>query len=46
MQTVVRKTEQEMKRIVEATLKNFNGVRTGRASVRSWRASMWTTTGP
>jgi ribosome recycling factor len=33
MQTVVRKAEQEMKRAVEATLKNFNGVRTGRASV-------------
>jgi len=33
MQTVVRKAEQEMKRAVEATLKNFNSVRTGRASV-------------
>ena len=33
MHTVVRKAEQEMKRAVEATLKNFNGVRTGRASV-------------
>lgn len=33
MQTVVRKTEQEMKRAVEAALKNFTGVRTGRASV-------------
>ena len=33
MQTVVRKAEQEMKRVIEATLKNFNGVRTGRASV-------------
>ena len=33
MQTVVRKAEQEMKRAVDATLKNFNGVRTGRASV-------------
>lgn len=33
MQTVVRKAEQEMKRAIEATLKNFNGVRTGRASV-------------
>jgi len=33
MQTVVRKAEQEMKRAVEAALKNFNGVRTGRASV-------------
>ncbi len=33
MQTVVRKAEQDMKRAIEATLKSFNGVRTGRASV-------------
>jgi ribosome recycling factor len=33
MQSVVRKTEQEMKRSIEATVKNFNSVRTGRASV-------------
>ncbi len=33
MQTVVRKAEQEMKRTVDATLKSFNSVRTGRASV-------------
>lgn len=33
MQTVVRKAEQEMKRAIEAALKNFNGIRTGRASV-------------
>jgi ribosome recycling factor len=33
MQTVVRKAEQDMKRTIETTLKNFNGVRTGRASV-------------
>ena len=33
MQTVVRKAEQEMKRGIEATLKNFNSVRTGRASI-------------
>ena len=33
MQSVVRKTEQEMKRAIEATVKNFNSVRTGRASV-------------
>jgi ribosome recycling factor len=33
MQTVVRKAEQDMKRAIDATLKNFNGVRTGRASV-------------
>jgi ribosome recycling factor len=33
MQTVVRKAEQDMKRVIEVTLKNFNGVRTGRASV-------------
>jgi ribosome recycling factor len=33
MQEIVRKTEQEMKRTIDATLKNFNGVRTGRASV-------------
>jgi len=33
MQTVVRKAEQDMKRVIDATLKNFNGVRTGRASV-------------
>lgn len=33
MQTVVRKAEQDMKRGIDATLKNFNGVRTGRASI-------------
>jgi ribosome recycling factor len=33
MQTVVRKAEQEMKRAIDAVLKNFNSVRTGRASV-------------
>ena len=33
MQTVVRKAEQEMKRAIDATLKNFNSVRTGRASI-------------
>jgi ribosome recycling factor len=33
MQTVVRKAEQDMKRAIDATLKNFNGVRTGRASI-------------
>jgi len=33
MQTVVRKAEQDMKRVIDATLKNFNGVRTGRASI-------------
>jgi ribosome recycling factor len=33
MQTVVRKAEQDMKRVIDATLKHFNGVRTGRASV-------------
>jgi ribosome recycling factor len=33
MQTIVRKAEQDMKRAIDATLKNFNGVRTGRASI-------------
>ena len=33
MQSVVRKTEQEMKRAIESAVKNFNSVRTGRASV-------------
>jgi len=33
MQDVLKKTEQDMKRATEATLKEFNGVRTGRASV-------------
>ncbi len=33
MQDVIRKTEQEMKHALEAALKGFNGVRTGRASV-------------
>jgi ribosome recycling factor len=33
MQTVVRKAEQEMKRAIDVALKNFNSVRTGRASV-------------
>ena len=33
MQSVVRKTEQEMKRAIEAAVKNFNSIRTGRASV-------------
>jgi ribosome recycling factor len=33
MQTVVRKAEQDMKRVIDATLKHFTGVRTGRASV-------------
>jgi ribosome recycling factor len=33
MQTVVRKAEQDMKRAIDTTLKNFNGVRTGRASI-------------
>jgi len=32
MHEIVRKAEQDMKRTVEATLKGFNGVRTGRAS--------------
>jgi ribosome recycling factor len=33
MQTIVRKAEQDMKRAIDASLKNFNSVRTGRASV-------------
>ena len=33
MQEVIKKAEQDMKRATEATLKDFNGVRTGRASV-------------
>jgi len=33
MQNVLRKAEQDMKRATEATLKDFNSVRTGRASV-------------
>ncbi len=33
MQDVLRKAEQDMKRATEATLKDFNSVRTGRASV-------------
>ena len=33
MQTVVRKAEQEMKHSIEVTLKNFNSIRTGRASI-------------
>ena len=33
MQEVIRKTEQDMKRATETTLKEFNSVRTGRASV-------------
>lgn len=33
MQEVIRKAEQDMKRATEATLKDFNSVRTGRASV-------------
>ncbi len=33
MQTVLRKAEQDMKRATEATLKDFNSVRTGRASL-------------
>ena len=33
MQDVIKKAEQDMKRATEATLKDFNGVRTGRASV-------------
>jgi len=33
MQDVIRKAEQDMKRATEATLKDFNSVRTGRASV-------------
>jgi ribosome recycling factor len=33
MHELLRKAEQEMKRTVEATVKAFNGVRTGRASV-------------
>ncbi len=33
MQEVIRKAEQDMKRSTEATLKDFNGVRTGRASL-------------
>jgi ribosome recycling factor len=33
MQTIVRKAEQDMKHTIDATLKNFNSVRTGRASV-------------
>jgi ribosome recycling factor len=33
MQEVIRKAEQDMKRVTEATLKDFNGVRTGRASL-------------
>jgi ribosome recycling factor len=33
MQTIVRKAEQDMKRAIDASLKNFNSVRTGRASI-------------
>jgi ribosome recycling factor len=33
MQDILRKAEQDMKRALEATVKDFNGVRTGRASV-------------
>jgi ribosome recycling factor len=33
MQEVIKKAEQDMKRATEATLKEFNSVRTGRASV-------------
>ena len=33
MQEVIRKAEQDMKRATEATLKDFNSVRTGRASL-------------
>jgi ribosome recycling factor len=33
MHEVLRKAEQDMKRAIEATVKGFNGVRTGRASV-------------
>jgi len=33
MQEVIRKADQDMKRATEATLKDFNGVRTGRASL-------------
>ena len=33
MQEVIQKAEQDMKRATEATLKDFNSVRTGRASV-------------
>ena len=33
MQEILRKAEQDMKRATEATLKDFNGVRTGRASL-------------
>ncbi len=33
MQDVLRKAEQDMKRATEGTLKEFNGVRTGRASL-------------
>jgi ribosome recycling factor len=33
MQQILRKAEQEMKRAIEANVKGFNGVRTGRASV-------------
>ncbi len=33
MQEIIRKAEQDMKRATEATLKEFNSVRTGRASV-------------
>ena len=33
MQEIIKKAEQDMRRATEATLKDFNGVRTGRASV-------------
>jgi ribosome recycling factor len=33
MQNIIKKAEQDMKRATEATLKDFNSVRTGRASV-------------
>jgi len=33
MQEIIKKAEQDMKRATEATLKEFNSVRTGRASV-------------
>ncbi|MBI3121080.1 MAG: ribosome recycling factor, partial [candidate division NC10 bacterium] len=33
MQEIIRKAEQDMKRATEATLKDFNSVRTGRASL-------------
>ena len=42
---VLEEAEEKMKKTVEATRREFNGIRTGRATPRCWIGSPWMCTG-